>query len=135
MVFCGAAFKRLIDEIIDTCQKKHGTDPRHVRWHFYYLCTDTAHKKRGCLYLSFRRLYEKREGERTHCRDSVKNVMCVVPCINMQKGNPKNIRGFKDLTRGGIRVAIGNPDLVYIGMLAVLTRTGLRACTKVSRLS
>jgi ABC-type sulfate transport system substrate-binding protein len=68
-------------------------------------------------------------------RDSVKNIVYLVPCIYVQKGNLKNIREFKDLTRGGIRVAIGNSDLVYIGMLALLTPAGLQACTKVSRLS
>ena len=51
--------------------------------------------------------------------DSVKNFGYVAPAINVQKGNPKNIKGLKDLTRPGIRIALGNPETVFIGMLAV----------------
>lgn len=37
--------------------------------------------------------------------------------IAVQKGNPKDIRSLKDLTRPGIRVAVGQPDQCTIGAL------------------
>lgn len=38
--------------------------------------------------------------------------------IAVQKGNPKGIRELKDLTRAGIRVAIGQPEQCTIGALS-----------------
>jgi len=51
--------------------------------------------------------------------DSVRDLCYVVPAINVQKGNPKNIKSLKDLARPGIRIALGNPETVFIGTLAV----------------
>jgi len=60
--------------------------------------------------------------------DSVRNLGYVVPAINVQKGNPKNIKSLKDLARPGIRIALGNPETVFIGTLAVeIIEKGLSA--------
>lgn len=48
-----------------------------------------------------------------------KIVVYVVPAINVQKGNPHNIRGLKDLLKPGLRVAIANPEGVCVGAYAV----------------
>ncbi len=42
-------------------------------------------------------------------------VACLVPVIVVQKGNPKGIRALADLTRPGIRLALGNPEACQIG--------------------
>ena len=59
--------------------------------------------------------------------DTVKIVAYIVPEIIVQKGNPKNITSLEDLARPGIKVGIGNPDSVCVGLYAVeiLNRTGL----------
>lgn len=49
--------------------------------------------------------------------DSLRDIGYVVPAINVQKGNPRGIRSLTDLTGPGIRVAIGNPEIVFAGML------------------
>lgn len=48
-------------------------------------------------------------------------VVYLVPAINVQQGNPKNIKGLRDLTRPGLRVAIANPENVCVGAYAVET--------------
>lgn len=48
-----------------------------------------------------------------------KIIVYVVPAINVQKGNPHNIRGLKDLLKPGLRVAIANPEGVCVGAYAV----------------
>jgi len=48
---------------------------------------------------------------------SLKNI-AYFSCINISKGNPKNIKELKDLTREGIKVAIADPEFVYLGMLS-----------------
>jgi len=42
----------------------------------------------------------------------------LVPAIIVQKGNPKNITTLEDLARPGIRVGIGDPESVCVGLYA-----------------
>jgi len=51
----------------------------------------------------------------------------LVPAIIVQKGNPKNITSLEDLARPGIRVGIGDPKSVCVGLYAkdLLERSGL----------
>ncbi len=43
----------------------------------------------------------------------------LVPAINVQPGNPKNIRTLIDLAKPGVRVGIGNPEAVCVGLYAI----------------
>jgi len=58
---------------------------------------------------------------------NVEIIAYLVPAILVQKGNPKNIQGLYDLSKEGIRVAIGNPESVCVGLYAyeILEREGL----------
>ncbi|MEM4468700.1 MAG: molybdate ABC transporter substrate-binding protein [Candidatus Nezhaarchaeales archaeon] len=51
----------------------------------------------------------------------------LVPAIIVQKGNPKNITSIEDLAKPGIRVGIGDPKSVCVGLYAkeILERSGL----------
>jgi molybdate transport system substrate-binding protein len=51
--------------------------------------------------------------------DSEKVIAYLVPAINVQNGNPRNIRTLKDLLRPGVKVAIANPEGVCVGAYAV----------------
>ncbi len=46
-------------------------------------------------------------------------IVYLVPAINVQQGNPKNIKALMDLTRPGLRVAIANPENVCVGAYAI----------------
>jgi molybdate transport system substrate-binding protein len=46
-------------------------------------------------------------------------VAYLIPAINVQKGNPKNIRSLQDLTREDIELVIANPRFVCVGLYAV----------------
>ena len=46
-------------------------------------------------------------------------VVYLVPAINVQRGNPKNITTLRDIIRPGLRVAIANPENVCVGAYAV----------------
>ena len=46
-------------------------------------------------------------------------VAYLVPAINVQAGNPKNIQGLADLVRSDVDVAIANPASVCVGLYAV----------------
>jgi molybdate transport system substrate-binding protein len=119
LVFCGAAFKRPVDEIVDLFQKKYSTQIYVTYGAVSTIFAQIQLTKKGDVFISPSEDFMKKGREKgLVAGNSVKNIVYVVPCINVQKGNPKNISGLKDLTRNGIRVAIGNPDIVYIGMLA-----------------
>lgn len=45
-------------------------------------------------------------------------VVYLIPAINVQRGNPKNIRGLEDLARPGLRVGIARPETVCVGLYA-----------------
>ncbi len=43
----------------------------------------------------------------------------LIPAIITPKGNPKDIRTLQDLGKDGIKVGIGNPDTVCMGLYAI----------------
>jgi molybdate transport system substrate-binding protein len=49
---------------------------------------------------------------------TVTPIVYLVPALNVQKGNPKNIRSLKDLCQPGLRVVIANPEFVCLGVFA-----------------
>lgn len=50
---------------------------------------------------------------------SIRVLSYLVPVIAVQKGNPLGIRGLADLSRPGLRIAIGNPETVCVGLYAI----------------
>lgn len=51
--------------------------------------------------------------------ETERRIVYLVPAINVQKGNPKQIRSVADLARPGVRVGIARPDTVCVGLYAV----------------
>ena len=56
-----------------------------------------------------------------------KKLVYLVPAIIVQKGNPKNVTCIEDLAKPGLRVGIGDPASVCVGLYAkeLLERNGL----------
>ncbi len=54
-------------------------------------------------------------------------IAYLLPVIAVPKGNPKDIASLQDLARPGLRVGIGNPETVCLGLFAVeiLQKAGL----------
>jgi len=50
---------------------------------------------------------------------TVTPIVYLVPAINVQKGNPKNIKSLKDLCKPGLKVIIAHPESVCLGVFAV----------------
>ena len=50
---------------------------------------------------------------------SVKRISYLIPVIAVQRGNPQNIRTLSDLAQPGIKIAIGNPEAVCVGLYAI----------------
>ncbi|PLX44316.1 MAG: molybdate ABC transporter substrate-binding protein [Deltaproteobacteria bacterium] len=59
-------------------------------------------------------------------------VAYLLPAICVPKGNPKGIKALEDLARPGVKVGIGRPDTVCVGLYGVeaIERAGLGAKIK-----
>lgn len=120
MVFSGAAFKKPLDDIISLFEKKTGIKVYATYGGVKTVMSQVMLAKKGDVFVVpspdiMAKMVEKDIVK----RDSIKNFSYQVPVILVQRGNPKKIKGLKDLLRDDIKVAIANPESVYIGMLAV----------------
>lgn len=51
--------------------------------------------------------------------DSINIISYLVPAILVQQGNPENIQALCDLSETDIKVGIGNPEAVCVGLYAI----------------
>jgi len=120
MVFAGAASKPPTEEAARAFEKKTGVKVDLVFGGSGYVLSQMILSKKGDIYFPGSSDYmelAKRKG--VVFPDTEKHVVYLVPAINVQKGNPKNIKSLKDLTRPGLKVAIANPEGVCVGAYAV----------------
>jgi len=126
--FCGSASKPAMEEAAAVFEEKMGI---RVDLHFSGSGTMLSQMKmsrRGDLYIPGSPDYmAKAERERIVDPETVKILAYLVIAIDVQHGNPKDIRTLSDLAGSGIRVGIGNPEAVCVGLYAVevLERSGL----------
>ena len=126
--FCGSASKPAMEEAAAAFEEKTGI---RVDLHFSGSGTMLSQMKmsrRGDLYIPGSPDYMARaEREGIVDPETVKIIAYLVIAIDVQHGNSKEIRTLSDLARPGIRVGIGNPEAVCVGLYAVevLERSGL----------
>lgn len=126
--FCGSASKPAMEEA--AAQFEHETGIR-VDLHFSGSGTMLSQMKmarRGDLYIPGSPDYmNKAIREEVVDPESAVIIAYLVIAIDVQHGNPKDIRTLADLARPGMRVGIGNPEAVCVGLYAVevLERNGL----------
>lgn len=120
VAFCGAASEPALEEAARAFEKK--TEIK-VELHFSgsgTMLSEMKISKRGDLYIPGSPDYiYMAEGEGLIDPQTVEIIAYLVPAISVQKGNPKNIRALEDLTKPGVRVGIGNPEAVCVGLYAV----------------
>lgn len=126
--FCGAASKPAMEEAAKLFEEKTGIK---TDLHFSGSGTMLSQMKlsrRGDLYIPGSPDYMVM-AERDGVVDSktVTIISYLVIAIDVQHGNPKDIQTLSDLAKPGIRVGIGNPETVCVGLYAVevLERNGL----------
>ncbi|MEN6615950.1 MAG: molybdate ABC transporter substrate-binding protein [Syntrophorhabdus sp.] len=119
-IFAGAASKPATDEIIKAFEKKEGVKINISFGGSGFVLSQMALAKKGDIFFPGSSDYmeiAKKKG--LVFPESEKYVVYLVPAINVQKGNPKNIRSLKDLARSDVRMAIANPEGVCVGLYAV----------------
>ena len=118
--FAGSASKPATQELVQLFEAETG---HTVQVHFGSsgnLLSQMKIAKRGDVYFpgspDFMKLAV--DGEVVP-RDTEKIVTYLIPAINVQKGNPKRIGSLADLAKEDMRVSIGNPHHVCVGLYAV----------------
>lgn len=120
MVFAGAASKPPTEEAAKAFEKKTGVKVRLTFGGSGFVLSQMSLAKRGDIYFPGSSDYmeiAKKKG--LVFPETERKVVYLVPAINVQKGNPKNVKTLRDLTRPGLRVAIANPEGVCVGLYAV----------------
>lgn len=127
LVPCGAGLQPAMDEIGEVYFHRTGT-----RVDFSYagagmLLASLNSTRRGDLYIPGESFYVDLARERGFIAEE-KPVCYFLPVIAVQKGNPKQIRSLQDLTRPGLRIAIGDPEALAVGPVTqrILSRAGVR---------
>lgn len=120
MVFAGAASKPPTEEAARAFEKKTGVTVDIAFGGSGYVMSQMILGKKGDIYFPGSSDYmELAKKKGVVFPETEKYVVYLVNAINVQKGNPKNIRSLKDLTKPGIKVAIANPEGVCVGAYAV----------------
>jgi molybdate transport system substrate-binding protein len=127
LVPCGAGLQPAMDEIGGVYFNRTG-----VRVDFSYagagmLLATLNSTRRGDLYIPGESFYVDLARDRGFVADQ-RPIIYFLPVIIVQDGNPKGIRRLQDLTRPGLRVAIGDPEALAVGPVTqrILRRAGIR---------
>lgn len=133
-VFCGAAFKRPMEDIIGLYEQKTGKAVYVNYGSLGTLLSQLLLTKVGDILIApSPDIMERAKNKGVIVPETIRNFAFVVPVINVQKGNPKDIKGLKDLARPGIKLGLANPEIVYIGAVAAeILENGLTPQERIS---
>ena len=115
--FCGSAVKAPMDEIIPIYEKKSGVKVNVIYGGSGTLLSQMELARRGDVYLCGSPDYITiGERKKLLVPGSDRRISYLVPAIIVPEGNPKNIRTLDDLAKPGIRLGMGNPETVCLGL-------------------
>ncbi|GAB4135224.1 MAG: molybdate ABC transporter substrate-binding protein [Thermogutta sp.] len=120
LAFVGAAAKPAAEEVALLYERQTGVKVELVFGGSGYVLSQMKLARQGDIYFPGSSDYmeiAKRDG--LVFADSERIMVYLVPAINVQRGNPRNIRELRDLVRPGLKVAIANPEGVCVGAYAV----------------
>jgi len=126
--FCGSASKPAIEEAAQAFTQKTGMKVYLNFGGSGTVLSQMKIAKEGDLYIPGSPDYMViAERDRVVDAGTAKIIAYLVPAIIVQPGNPKNIRTLSDLANRGVKVGIGNPESVCVGLYAfeILERSNL----------
>jgi molybdate transport system substrate-binding protein len=127
LVYSGAGMRKPMDEIGPLFEQKYGVAVKYNYAGSGQLLSQMELTKQGDVYQPGATYYfniAKRKG----FIDYEKFVACHIPVIAVPEGNPAKITCLNDLTRPGIKVALGDSKACAIGKLRnkILEKNGIK---------
>lgn len=120
LMYVGAASKPPMEKIVGQFQRETGIKVVVIFGGSGYVMSQMKLSGKGDIYFPGSSDYmEIAKREKLVFPETEEKVVYLVNAINVQNGNPKNIKTLKDLCRPGIKVAIANPEGVCVGAYAV----------------
>ena len=119
-VFCGSANKPAMEEIAALFEQERGIRVNMIFGGSGTLLSQIKLSKQGEIYLPGSPDYIIiAERKKLVIEKSDRIVAYLIPAIITPSGNPANIRSLQDLAKPGIRIGIGNPETVCLGLYAI----------------
>lgn len=114
LLFCGAGIQKPVSELVEIFNRDNDCVIEADYAGSEVLLSRITLKKKGDLYMPGDRSYVDIAAESGMIHSSI-DACYFVPCILVEKGNPKGIASLDDLTRNGIRLGLGDPAACAIG--------------------
>ena len=119
-VFCGSANKPAMEEIAAKFKEDKNVEVNMIFGGSGTLLSQIELSKKGEIYLPGSPDYIIiAEKKKLIIENSDQIVAYLVPAIITPAGNPANIHTLEDLTRPGLRLGIGNPETVCLGLYGI----------------
>lgn len=119
-VFCGSANKPAMEEIAAQFEQEKGIRVNMIFGGSGTLLSQIELSRQGEIYLPGSPDYIIiAERKRLVIEKSDRIVAYLIPAIITPAGNAANIDSLQDLTRPGVRVGIGNPETVCLGLYGI----------------
>ncbi|MEG1222023.1 MAG: molybdate ABC transporter substrate-binding protein [Anaerovoracaceae bacterium] len=114
-IFCGAGMTEPFQKISDAFEEKTGCKMEITFANAGQIQTQINKAKEGDLFIAGST--EELKPVEKHVSESTPLVKHI-PVLAVQKGNPKEIKGLKDLTKDGVRVVLADAESTPIGKIA-----------------
>ncbi len=114
LLHCGAGIRPAVSKIIDAFSQETGITVEANYAGSGQLLSSIRGSNEGDLYMPGDISYIE-EAKRLGLVEEPHIGCYFVPTILVQKGNPKGIKTLQDLTRPGLKLALGNPQAAAIG--------------------
>ncbi len=126
MVHAGAGIRPALDELGARYTAETGVKIEYNYKGSGCLLADICASRKGDAYIPGELYYIEQAVQRDLVSE-YRVVANLTTVLVVQPGNPKGIEDIRDLTRPGMRVGIGEPEMVAVGRAAreVLTRAGV----------
>jgi molybdate transport system substrate-binding protein len=114
LLYCGAGIRPPVEELVEIFEREHGVHMAVDYAGSEVLLSKIKLSRKGDLYMPGDRHYidQAAEAGMIHSR----NPVCYfIPAILVRKGNPKGIKGLRDLLAPGIRLGLGDAKACAIG--------------------
>lgn len=120
LIFAGAAGKPPTEEAARTFGQRAKVQVRVTFGGSGFVLSQMKLSRRGDVYFpGSSDFMEKAKREKLVVPETERIITYLVPAINVQKGNPRNIHSLRDLLKPGLRLAIADPEGVCVGTYAV----------------